>query len=82
MTVGTQAKLQVGQQVQGYCLRQARGRGEAGFVWEADNAEGQPCALKFLPSTEEANRLEIRSIQLNTKVEHRHLLSIDKVFCY
>lgn len=82
MSVGTQGNLQIGQQVHGYRLRQVRGRGEVGVVWEADNPEGQMVALKFIPSTEEANRLEIRSIQLAGKLEHRHLLATDKVLCY
>ncbi len=82
MSVGTQGNLQVGQQVHGYRLKQVRGKGEVGVVWEADNPEGQPVALKFIPSNTEANRLEIRSIQLAGKIEHRNLLANEKVLSY
>jgi serine/threonine protein kinase len=68
--------------VQGYRLRQLRGRGEVGTVWEAENAEGEMRALKFIPSTEEATRLEFRSIQLTSRLEHRYLLPVEKVLSY
>ena len=79
MSVALHAKLEVGQRVEGYCLKQVRGQGEVGTVWEAENAAGEPRALKFIPATDEANRLEVRSIQLTSKLEHRHLLPIEKV---
>lgn len=82
MSVAIHTKLEVGQRVQEYRLRQPRGQGEVGQVWEAETDTGEARALKFIPAADEANRLEIRSIQLTSKLEHRHLLPIEKVLSF
>jgi len=82
MSVGIHTKLEVGQRIHEYRLRQIRGQGEVGVVWEAETDDGKVRALKFIPSTDEATRLEIRSIQLTSKLEHRHLLPVEKVLSF
>lgn len=67
----------------GYRLRQLRGSGGFGEVWEAETATGATVALKFLPTgkTHQGAAQELRSIQLVQNLIHPHLVRIDRVWC-
>jgi serine/threonine-protein kinase len=65
----------------GCSLRQLRGRGAFGEVWEAEIAGCEPMALKFIPCDATNAPREIRSLQQVRQVVHRNLIHIDKVFC-
>src|SRR5262249_30496804 len=70
-------RIETGQQVAEYRLKQCRGQGEGGSVWEAENQAGEPRALKFAPCADDAGRL--RSIQLVNRLEHQNLLGLEKI---
>jgi serine/threonine protein kinase len=65
----------------GCSLRQFRGRGGFGEVWEADVAGGPPIALKFITCDATTAPREIRSLQQIRQAVHPHLIRIEKVFC-
>jgi serine/threonine protein kinase, bacterial len=66
----------------GYTLRQLRGHGGFGTVWEAARDDGTTVALKFLPAVDgiSASR-EIRSIQTVRQLAHSNLVRIDQIWC-
>src|SRR5262249_25673470 len=81
MTASAPSPFQVGQTIQEYRLRQLRGNSSFGFVWEAENLQGAPRALKFLPDPNApATRQEIRAIQLVAKFKHPHLMPVEKLW--
>lgn len=67
--------------VPGYTLRQLRGRGAYGDVWEAEGPDGRRVALKLIRVTDarEAVR-EIRAIQAVSQLRSRRLIRIDSVW--
>jgi serine/threonine protein kinase len=68
---------------QGYRLRQLRGKGSFGSVWEVETAEGPSVALKFLPCDDFVmTRQEMRAITRLSQLRHPHMVPIDRVWCY
>ena len=66
----------------GYRLRQLRGVGGFGEVWEAENDAGDAVALKFMHCTgNKGVAHELRSIQVIQNLNHAHLIRIDRVWC-
>lgn len=66
----------------GYRLRQMRGHGGFGTVWEADRDDGSVVALKFLPAADGlSTSREIRSIQTVRQLGHPNLVQIDQIWC-
>lgn len=82
--VGQASSLLVGKEVfPGYCLRQLRGRGGFGTVWEAETSEGRVVALKFLPCGDSRSASqEVRAIQFIQQLCHPNLIQIDQVWCH
>jgi serine/threonine protein kinase len=76
--------LKYGQEVcQGYRLRQLRGKGSFGSVWEAECDNGPPVAFKFLPCADlTATRQEMRALTRLSELRHWHLVPIERVWCY
>src|SRR5262245_50462528 len=73
--------FEIGQTLGEYKIKQERGKGSFGMVWEAANERGEPRALKFLPGADEAaTRQEVRSIQMLAKLEHPNLMTVEKVW--
>jgi serine/threonine-protein kinase len=73
--------FEIGQNLGDYKIKQERGRGSFGMVWEAEDPRGQPRALKFLPNADDPlTRQEVRSIQMIAKLEHPNLITIEKVW--
>lgn len=69
--------------VPGYRLKQLRGRGGFGSVWEAETPDGRTLALKFLPCEDRRNAAqEVRSTQIVSHLCHPNLISIDQVWCH
>lgn len=67
----------------GYTLRNLRGCGAFGRVWEVENSEGQVIALKFLPCKDgDAAAREIRTIQMVRQLRHPNLIRIDQVWAH
>jgi serine/threonine protein kinase, bacterial len=62
-------------------LRQFRGRGAFGEVWEAEAPGGKRVALKFIPCDPTNAPREIRSLQHVRQIEHPNLIHIEKVLC-
>jgi len=67
----------------GYRLRQLRGVGGFGEVWEAEKDTGGDVALKFLPCAggRDGATQELRSIQIVQGLTHPNLIEIDRVWC-
>jgi serine/threonine protein kinase len=65
----------------GCLLRQFRGRGAFGEVWEAEVPGGKRVALKFIPCDPTNAPREIRSLQHVRQIEHPSLIRIEKVLC-
>lgn len=67
----------------GYKLVQLRGIGGFGEVWEAEKANGDKVALKFLPCTGARGgaNMELRSIQVVQGLTHPQLIEIERVWC-
>lgn len=76
--------LQYGMEVcQGYRLRQLRGKGSFGYVWEAETPQGPSVAFKFLPCDDVVTtRQEMRAITRLSQLRHNHLVPIERVWCY
>ncbi|MBY0524510.1 MAG: serine/threonine protein kinase [Gemmataceae bacterium] len=74
--------LQVGlEPFPGFRLQRLRGAGCFGEVWEAATADGQVCALKFMPTAEgHAAVQEIRTIQMIRALQHPNVLPADQVW--
>jgi serine/threonine protein kinase len=66
----------------GYRLREFRGRGGFGEVWEAVGAARERVALKFMRCDGASAPREIRNLQQVRQIVHPHLISIEKIFCY
>ena len=66
----------------GYHLRESRGRGGFGEVWEGVGDRGERVALKFMRCDGAAAPREIRKLQLIRQLVHPHLIQIHKVFCH
>jgi serine/threonine-protein kinase len=64
----------------GYRLRCLRGRGSFGQVWEGEDGDGRPVALKFLPYGGDQAVQELRSLQLVRELSHPCLVRIHKVW--
>jgi serine/threonine protein kinase len=78
-----QATLPTGlQSCPGYDLREFRGRGGFGEVWEGVGADHKRVALKFMRCDGASAPREIRKLQLVRQIVHPHLIQIHKVFCY
>lgn len=83
-TVSTAVPLQTGMEpYPGYRLRQLLGRGGFADVWEAETADGNAVALKFLPCDDGlVASKEIRSIQAVRQIRHPNLITIDQVWVH
>jgi serine/threonine protein kinase, bacterial len=66
----------------GYRLRERRGRGSFGEVWEATADDGERVALKFMRCDGATAPREIRTLQQIRQLVHPHLIQIHKVLCY
>jgi serine/threonine protein kinase len=66
----------------GYQLRECRGRGSFGEVWEAKADDGARVALKFMECDGATAPREIRTLQQVRQLVHPHLLHIHKIFCH
>lgn len=76
------ASLPVGlESCPGYRLRERRGRGTFGEVWEAKGDDGERVALKFMRCDGATAPREIRTLQQVRQLVHPHLIHIHKVFC-
>ncbi len=62
-------------------LRQFRGRGGFGEVWEAEVVGRGPIALKFIACDTTNAPREIRTLQQVRQLSHPNLIQIEKVFC-
>jgi serine/threonine protein kinase len=74
--------LRIGEELTpGYKLRQLRGKGSFGCVWEAVNDQGATLALKVLPCNDSlATTREIRALQAVRHLNHPHLIRIEQVW--
>jgi serine/threonine protein kinase len=67
----------------GYHLVRFLGRGGWGEVWEAEQPDGTPVALKFLPCDSQlAAAQEIRALQSIRQLKHPSLIRIDSIWAY
>src|SRR5208283_3817904 len=84
VAVITEALLRVGlEPCAGYRLRELRGQGSFGCVWEAETSRGQAVALKFLSCADGiTTRQEIRAIQRVSQLRHAHLVPVEQVWCW
>ena len=81
VTAAPAPSFRVGDRIQEYRLRQVCGQSSFGLVWEAENEKGEGRALRFLPNPDDpATRQEIRAIQMVARLEHPHLMPIEKVW--
>jgi serine/threonine protein kinase len=65
----------------GYRLRECRGRGSFGEVWEATTPDGARVALKFMRCDGASAPREIRTLQQIRQLRHPHLIGIQNVLC-
>jgi serine/threonine protein kinase len=67
----------------GYRLVRLVGRGGWGEVWQAEQPDGTPVALKFLPCDSHlAAAHEIRALQSIRQLRHPNLIRIDQIWAY
>jgi serine/threonine protein kinase len=66
----------------GYQLRECRGRGSFGEVWEGKGDDNKRVALKFMACDGASAAREIRTLQNIRQLIHPHLVQLHKVFCY
>lgn len=64
----------------GYKLGHLLGKGGWGEVWCAHDADGKPCALKFMQQRNVASVYEIRALNAIKELRHPNLLAIDKIW--
>src|SRR5262245_35437989 len=65
----------------GYRLRRFRGKGSFGQVWEAENGQGAPVALKFLRCDDAfTSPKELRNIREIGKLGHGNLLRTEQIW--
>jgi serine/threonine protein kinase, bacterial len=65
----------------GYQLKQFRGQGSFGHVWETQSPQGEKLALKFLRcGSDMAAAQEVRNILSVRQLSHPHLIRIDRVW--
>jgi len=65
----------------GYRLRQLRGVGAFGRVWEAEAPDGKTVALKTVECKSGIATHEIRNVRKISALHHPHIARIDKVWC-
>jgi len=65
----------------GYRLRQLRGRGAFGRVWEAEAPNGTKVALKTVECKPGVAMHEVRNFLKVFPLSHPHIVRIDKVWC-
>lgn len=84
MVGNASSSLRAGLEVcHGYQLRQLRGKGSFGSVWEANHCAGPPVAFKFLPCDDFITTMqEMRAIQRLSILRHTNLVPIEQVWCY
>jgi|SRR6266545_2011828 len=67
----------------GYHLVRFLGRGGWGEVWQAEQPDGTPIALKFLSCDSQlASAQEIRALQSIKQLKHPNLIRIDRIWAY
>jgi serine/threonine protein kinase len=67
----------------GYRLRRLLGHGSFAEVWEAEDDDGRPLALKFLPAERaRATPGELRSLQAVRQLSHPNLIRVRQVWCH
>lgn len=64
----------------GYKLSHLLGKGGWGEVWQAADASGKKCALKFMTHRNLASAYEIRALNAAKDLRHPNLLRIDKIW--
>jgi serine/threonine protein kinase len=76
--------VQIGQElIAGYKVRQFRGRGSFGSVWEVEAADGTACALKVMPCNDTmAATKELRALQAVQQLRHPNLIRIEQVWSH
>jgi len=66
----------------GYRLVQFLGRGGWGEVWKAQPPQGEPLALKFLPTESQLAAVqEVRALQSIRQLHHENLIHIEQIWC-
>ncbi len=67
----------------GYHLVTLLGRGGWGEVWKAEQPEGPPVALKFIPCDSQLIAAqEIRALQSIRQLQHPNLIKIERIWAY
>ena len=67
----------------GYHLVRFLGRGGWGEVWQADQLDGPPVALKFLPCDSQLVAVqEIRALQSIRQLQHPHLIRTESIWAF
>jgi len=82
--VNTRPLAQIGQElIPGYRVRQLRGRGSFGSVWEVEAADGTAYAFKVMPCSDStAAAKEIRALQAVRDLCHPHIIRIEQVWSH